>query len=62
MNLTFSNYAECSIEWAQKIEGIGSNFINSIEGVSHLHGTEHTMLPDMVEIGSWIGLTLNDTF
>lgn len=28
----------------------------TIEGVNHLHGTEHTMLPDMVEIGSWIGL------
>ena len=38
-----------------KIEGIGSNLL-TIEGVSHLHGTEHTMLPDMVEIGSWIGL------
>lgn len=38
-----------------KISGIGSNLL-TIEGVSHLHGTEHTMLPDMVEIGSWIGL------
>jgi UDP-N-acetylglucosamine 1-carboxyvinyltransferase len=38
-----------------KIEGIGSNLL-TIEGVSQLHGTEHTMLPDMVEIGSWIGL------
>jgi UDP-N-acetylglucosamine 1-carboxyvinyltransferase len=38
-----------------KIEGIGSNLLK-IEGVSHLGGTEHTMLPDMVEIGSWIGL------
>lgn len=37
------------------ISGIGSNLL-TIEGVSHLHGTEHTMLPDMVEIGSWIGL------
>jgi UDP-N-acetylglucosamine 1-carboxyvinyltransferase len=38
-----------------KISGIGSNLL-TIEGVDVLHGTEHTMLPDMVEIGSWIGL------
>lgn len=38
-----------------KISGIGSNLL-TIEGVTQLHGTEHTMLPDMVEIGSWIGL------
>ena len=37
------------------ISGIGSNLL-TIEGVTHLNGTEHTMLPDMVEIGSWIGL------
>ena len=37
------------------ISGIGSNLL-TIEGVNHLRGTEHTMLPDMVEIGSWIGL------
>lgn len=38
-----------------KISGIGSNLL-TIEGVSELSGTQHTMLPDMVEIGSWIGL------
>ena len=38
-----------------KITGIGSNLL-IIEGVEYLGGTEHTMLPDMVEIGSWIGL------
>ncbi len=38
-----------------KISGIGSNMLH-IEGVEHLTGTEHTMLPDMIEIGSWIGL------
>ena len=38
-----------------KIEGIGSNLL-TIEGVESLSGTEHVMLPDMVEIGSWIGL------
>jgi UDP-N-acetylglucosamine 1-carboxyvinyltransferase len=38
-----------------KISGIGSNLL-SIEGVEYLGGTEHTMLPDMIEIGSFIGL------
>jgi len=38
-----------------KINGIGSNLI-SIEGVEKLHGTEHNLLPDMIEIGSFIGL------
>ena len=38
-----------------KISGIGSNML-TIEGVKSLGGTEHTMLPDMIEIGSWIGL------
>ncbi|MEO8773988.1 MAG: UDP-N-acetylglucosamine 1-carboxyvinyltransferase, partial [Gelidibacter sp.] len=38
-----------------KISGIGSNML-IIEGVDTLGGTEHTMLPDMIEIGSWIGL------
>lgn len=38
-----------------KISGVGSNLL-TIEGVSQLHGTEHTMLPDMIEIGSFIGL------
>ena len=37
------------------ISGIGSNKI-IIGGVTSLKGTEHTMLPDMIEIGSWIGL------
>jgi UDP-N-acetylglucosamine 1-carboxyvinyltransferase len=38
-----------------KISGIGSNLLH-IEGVSSLGGTEHRMLPDMIEIGSFIGL------
>lgn len=38
-----------------KISGYGSNLI-TIEGVEYLGGTEHTMLPDMIEIGSFIGL------
>jgi UDP-N-acetylglucosamine 1-carboxyvinyltransferase len=38
-----------------KITGVGSNLL-TIEGVSELHGTEHTMLPDMIEIGSFIGM------
>ena len=38
-----------------KISGIGSNMI-TIEGVDELHGTTHTILPDMIEVGSFIGL------
>ncbi|MCQ0112207.1 UDP-N-acetylglucosamine 1-carboxyvinyltransferase [Zhouia amylolytica] len=38
-----------------KISGIASNLL-TIEGVDSLGGTDHTMLPDMIEIGSWIGL------
>lgn len=38
-----------------RIKGIGSNLLH-IEGVSYLGGTEHRMLPDMIEIGSFIGL------
>ncbi len=38
-----------------KISGIGSNLL-TIEGVTALHGTEHRLLPDMIEIGSFIGL------
>ncbi len=37
------------------ISGIGSNLL-TIEGVKELKGTEHTLLPDMIEIGSFIGL------
>ena len=38
-----------------KISGMGSNLL-TIEGVTELKGTEHRMLPDMIEIGSFIGL------
>ena len=38
-----------------KIEGVKSNLLE-IEGVDKLFGTDHTLLPDMIEIGSWIGL------
>jgi UDP-N-acetylglucosamine 1-carboxyvinyltransferase len=38
-----------------KITGVGSNLL-TIEGVTKLSGTEHTLLPDMIEIGSFIGL------
>jgi UDP-N-acetylglucosamine 1-carboxyvinyltransferase len=38
-----------------KITGIGSNLL-TIEGVTRLNGTTHRVLPDMIEIGSWIGL------
>lgn len=38
-----------------KINGIGSNLLE-IEGVKNLNGCTHRILPDMIEIGSWIGL------
>ncbi|XOD68296.1 MAG: UDP-N-acetylglucosamine 1-carboxyvinyltransferase [Flavobacteriales bacterium Tduv] len=38
-----------------RIEGIGSNLL-TITSVKELRGCEHTVLPDMIEIGSWIGL------
>ena len=38
-----------------KIEGIASNLL-IIEGVNELHGTDHTILPDMIEVGSFIGM------
>ena len=38
-----------------KISGIGSNLL-TIDGVKELGGTDHTILPDMIEVGSFIGL------
>ena len=38
-----------------KISGVGSNLL-TIEGVEKLHGCEHRLLPDMIEIGSFIGM------
>ena len=38
-----------------KISGIGSNLL-TIEGVEELHGCEHRILPDMIEVGSFMGL------
>ena len=38
-----------------RIEGIGSNLL-TVYGVGALHGCEHTILPDMIEVGSFIGL------
>jgi len=43
------------IRMGAKISGVGSNMI-TIEGVNYLGGTEHRMLPDMIEVGSFIGL------
>ena len=43
------------VRMGAKITGIGSNLL-TIEGVESLGGTEHTVLPDMIEIGSFIGL------
>ncbi|NVK04493.1 MAG: UDP-N-acetylglucosamine 1-carboxyvinyltransferase [Flavobacteriia bacterium] len=43
------------VRMGAKIDGIGSNMLH-IEGVEALGGCEHRMLPDMIEVGSWIGL------
>lgn len=43
------------VRMGAQIEGIGSNLL-TIHGVKYLGGTEHTMLPDMIEIGSFIGM------
>jgi UDP-N-acetylglucosamine 1-carboxyvinyltransferase len=43
------------VRMGAKIDGIGSNLLH-IHGVEKLNGTEHRMLPDMIEVGSFIGL------
>lgn len=43
------------VSMGAKIEGIGSNLL-TITGVESLHGTEHRILPDMIEVGSFIGM------
>jgi UDP-N-acetylglucosamine 1-carboxyvinyltransferase len=43
------------VRMGAKIEGIGSNLLY-IDGVRELHGCTHTILPDMIEIGSFIGM------
>ena len=43
------------VSMGAKINGIGSNLL-TVEGVLSLHGCQHRILPDMIEIGSWIGL------
>jgi UDP-N-acetylglucosamine 1-carboxyvinyltransferase len=46
---------EMLVRMGARISGIGSNLLH-IDGVTELGGTEHTMLPDMIEIGSFIGM------
>ena len=43
------------ISMGARIDGLGSNLLK-ITGVNELKGSNHTVLPDMIEIGSWIGL------
>ncbi|MGB3525481.1 MAG: UDP-N-acetylglucosamine 1-carboxyvinyltransferase [Flavobacteriales bacterium] len=43
------------VRMGAKIQGIGSNLLH-IDGVTELGGTDHRMLPDMIEIGSFIGM------
>ena len=42
-------------EMGARISGIASNLL-TIEGVSSLHGAQHRILPDMIEVGSFIGM------
>ena len=43
------------VSMGASIEGIGSNML-TVHGVDCLHGTEHVILPDMIEVGSFIGM------
>lgn len=43
------------INMGARISGVGSNLL-TIEGVDELHGTSHRLLPDMIEVGSFIGM------
>ena len=43
------------VSMGANVSGIGSNRL-TVHGVNKLNGTSHTLLPDMIEIGSWIGL------
>lgn len=43
------------VSMGARISGIGSNLL-TIEGVESLHGAQHSMLPDMIEVGSFIGM------
>jgi|SRR5690625_64107 len=43
------------VRMGARIEGVGSNLL-TIQGVEELSGTEHTIMPDMIEIGSFIGM------
>ncbi|MDP1620806.1 MAG: UDP-N-acetylglucosamine 1-carboxyvinyltransferase [Bacteroidales bacterium] len=50
-----SQLCKMLVSMGAKIEGIGSNLL-TINGVERLHGCEHTLLADMIEVGSFIGL------
>ncbi len=43
------------VRMGARISGIGSNLL-TIQGVKQLHGTQHRLLPDMIEVGSFIGM------
>jgi UDP-N-acetylglucosamine 1-carboxyvinyltransferase len=48
---------EMLVSMGAKIDGIGSNMLH-IQGVKELHGCDHRILPDMIEIGSLIGMAV----
>ncbi len=45
------------LKMGAKIDGVGSNYL-VIEGVNKLNGVKHDIMPDIIEIGSWIGLAV----
>ena len=55
VNPTFSNLCKMLNSMGAKISGVSSNLL-TIEGVKELKGCKHRILPDMIEIGSWIGM------
>ena len=50
-----ANIIMAAVRMGAKISGIASNLL-TIDGVEALHGAEHTILPDMIEVGSFIGM------
>ena len=60
VNLTYSNFVRCLNSMGGKITGVGSNLLH-IEGVKSLGGCKHRILPDMIEIGSFIGLAITQS-
>jgi UDP-N-acetylglucosamine 1-carboxyvinyltransferase len=62
MEPEITDVAECLVKMGAKIQGIGTRTLN-ITGVTSLHGTEHTVVPDRIETGTYamaVGMTGGD--